>query len=66
MYSILNCHNVAKHAEFYLAWLRFHVSSTGNAGCLQKNVCSCIRNVTYVASRKVASSISDEFNEFFS
>jgi hypothetical protein len=33
MYSVLNCHNVAKHAEFYLGYLRF----TGNARCLKKN-----------------------------
>jgi hypothetical protein len=35
MYSVLNCHNVAKHAEFYLGELRFSVTSTGNAGCFK-------------------------------
>jgi uncharacterized membrane protein (DUF373 family) len=36
MYSVLNCHNVAKHAEFYLGDLRFNVTSTGNARCFEK------------------------------
>jgi hypothetical protein len=38
MHSVLNCHNVAKHIEFYLGQLLFNVTSTGNAGCLKKNV----------------------------
>jgi hypothetical protein len=37
MYSVLNCHNVAKHAEFYLGYLRFNVIFTGNAGCFKKS-----------------------------
>jgi hypothetical protein len=37
MCRVLNCHNVAKHAEFYLGYLRFNVTSTGNAGCLKKS-----------------------------
>jgi hypothetical protein len=31
MYSVLNCHNVAKHTKFHLGELRFNVTSTGNA-----------------------------------
>jgi hypothetical protein len=38
MYSVLNCHNVAEHTEFYLGYLRFNATSTGNAGCLKKSV----------------------------
>jgi hypothetical protein len=34
MYSVSNCHNVAKQTEFYLGQLRFNVISTCNAGCL--------------------------------
>jgi hypothetical protein len=30
-----NCHNVAKHTEFYLGLLRFNVTLTGNAGYFQ-------------------------------
>jgi hypothetical protein len=30
--SVLNCHNITKHTEFYLGWLRFNVTSIGNAG----------------------------------
>jgi hypothetical protein len=37
MHSVLNCHNVAKHTEFYLGQLRFIVTSIGNAGCLKKS-----------------------------
>jgi hypothetical protein len=37
MYSVLNCHSVAKHTEFYLGQLRFNVTSTGNAGSFKKN-----------------------------
>jgi hypothetical protein len=37
MYSLLNCHNVAKHAEFYLGKLRFNVTSTGNTGRFKKS-----------------------------
>jgi hypothetical protein len=38
MYSISNCHNVAKYIEFYLGYLRFIVTSTANAGCIKKSV----------------------------
>jgi hypothetical protein len=37
MYSVLNCHNVARHTEFYLGLLRFNVTSTANAGCFRKS-----------------------------
>jgi hypothetical protein len=37
MYSVFNCHNVAKRTEFYLRYLQFNVTSTGNPGCLKKN-----------------------------
>jgi hypothetical protein len=33
MHSVLNCHNVAKHAEFCVV----NVTSTGNAGCFKKS-----------------------------
>jgi hypothetical protein len=32
-YSVLSCHNVAKHTEFYLGKLWFNVTSTDNARC---------------------------------
>jgi hypothetical protein len=35
VYSVINCHDVAKHTEFYLVQLHFNVTSTGNAGCLK-------------------------------
>jgi hypothetical protein len=31
MYSILNCHNVAKDTKFYLGYLWFNVTSASNA-----------------------------------
>jgi hypothetical protein len=34
---VLNCHNVAKHIEFYLVYLLFNVASTSNAGCFEKS-----------------------------
>jgi hypothetical protein len=37
MYSVLNCHNIAKHTEFHLGKLRFNVTSTGNTGCFRKS-----------------------------
>jgi hypothetical protein len=37
MYSVLKCYNVAKHAKFKLGWLRFNVTSTGNAECFKKD-----------------------------
>jgi hypothetical protein len=37
MYSGLNSHNVAKHAEYYLGYLRFSVTSNGNAECFEKS-----------------------------
>jgi hypothetical protein len=36
MYSVLNCHNVAKHTEFNLGLLRFNVASSANAGVSKK------------------------------
>jgi hypothetical protein len=35
MCSVLNCHNVAKYAKFYLGQLQFNVTFTGNAGNLK-------------------------------
>jgi hypothetical protein len=37
MCSVLNFHNVANHAEFYLGYLRFNMTSTGNAACFKKS-----------------------------
>jgi hypothetical protein len=37
MYSILNCHNAAKHTEVYQGQLRFNVTSTDNAACFEKS-----------------------------
>jgi hypothetical protein len=31
MYSVLNCYNIAKHTEFYLGYLQFSMTFTGNA-----------------------------------
>ena len=31
IHNVLNCQNVAKHAEFYLGLLWFNVTSIGNA-----------------------------------
>jgi hypothetical protein len=31
MYSVLKCHNIAKHTEFYLGKSWFCVNSIGNA-----------------------------------
>jgi hypothetical protein len=54
MYSVLNFHNVAEHAQFYVGSLRFNVTFTDNAGCLKKSftmvfqilLCGeCYRNV---------------------
>jgi hypothetical protein len=36
MYSVLNCHNAARHIEFYLEELWFNATSTGNAGYFKK------------------------------
>jgi hypothetical protein len=36
MYSILNCYNVTKHAEFCLGKLRFYATATGSAGCFKR------------------------------
>jgi hypothetical protein len=30
MHSVLKCHNIAKHTEFYLGYLWFDVTSIGN------------------------------------
>jgi hypothetical protein len=35
MYSVLNCHNVAKHAEFCLGYLQFNVTSIRDSGCFK-------------------------------
>jgi hypothetical protein len=37
MYGVLNCHNVARHTEFYLGQLRFNVTSIANAGSFKNN-----------------------------
>jgi hypothetical protein len=37
MYIVLNCHNVARHIEFSLGWLRFNMTSTRNAGCFKES-----------------------------
>jgi hypothetical protein len=37
MYSVLNCHNVAKHAEFYLGSLQFNVTFNDNAERFKKS-----------------------------
>jgi hypothetical protein len=37
MYSVLNCHNVAKHTKFYMKYLRFNATFTSNAGCFKKS-----------------------------
>jgi hypothetical protein len=37
MYSVLNCHNVAKYTEFYLGEIRFNVTSIRNAGCIKNS-----------------------------
>jgi hypothetical protein len=37
MYSVLNCHNAAKYTDFYLGYLRFNVTSIGNAECFKKS-----------------------------
>jgi hypothetical protein len=50
MYSVVNCHNVAKQTEFCLGQLRFNVTSTGNVGCFKKALqgyskCYCVSSV---------------------
>jgi hypothetical protein len=42
----LNCHNVAKHTEFCLGYLRLNETSTGIAGCFKKELYNYIPNVT--------------------
>jgi hypothetical protein len=37
MDSVLSCHNVAKHTEFYLGYVRFNVTFTDNVGCFKKS-----------------------------
>jgi hypothetical protein len=37
LYSVLKCHSVAKHTEFYLGYLRFNVTFTGNVRCFIKS-----------------------------
>jgi hypothetical protein len=46
MHSVLNCHYVAKHTEFYLGWLRLNVTSTDNAECFKKKLYNGISYVT--------------------
>jgi hypothetical protein len=36
VYSVLNCHNVAKHTEFCLTF----IGNAGNAGCFKKSFTS--------------------------
>jgi hypothetical protein len=36
MYCVSNCHNVAKHSEFYVGQLRFNMTSTGKQ-CFRNN-----------------------------
>jgi hypothetical protein len=36
MYSVSNCHNIAKHIKLCLGWLWLNVASTGNARCFKK------------------------------
>jgi hypothetical protein len=38
MYSVLTCHNIAKHTEIYVRYLWFNVNSTGNAEYLRKSL----------------------------
>jgi hypothetical protein len=45
MDSVLNIHDVAKRAKFYLGELRFNVTFIGNAGVSNRAV-QCIINVT--------------------
>jgi ribosomal protein L31 len=47
MYSVLNCHTVAEHTEFYLGQLRFNVTSTGNAKCFKKRF-TTLKAYTYL------------------
>jgi hypothetical protein len=37
MHSVLSCHYVLKDTEFYLGYLRFKLTFTGNAGCYRKS-----------------------------
>jgi hypothetical protein len=49
MYSVLNCHNVAKHTEFHLGQLRLNLTSTGNVG-VSKRALQWYSKCCYVAS----------------
>jgi hypothetical protein len=46
MYSVLKCHNIAKHTQFYLAYLWFDVTSFGNAA----EVPPVVNSLPHVAS----------------
>jgi hypothetical protein len=50
MYSVLNCHNVAKQTKFYLGQLRFNVPFAGNAVCFKSasQLCSKCYSVASV------------------
>jgi hypothetical protein len=37
MYSVLNCHNEAKHTDFYSGYFLFNMTFNGNAGCFKKS-----------------------------
>jgi hypothetical protein len=45
MSIVLNCHNVAKHIEFYVGQLWFGVIFIGKAGCFKKELYNGIPNV---------------------
>jgi hypothetical protein len=45
MHTIFNCHNVTKHATFYLGQLRMHMTSTVNAGCFKNSFATLRANV---------------------
>jgi hypothetical protein len=37
MCGVLKCHNVTKHTDFCLGYLRFNVTSIGNGRCFKKS-----------------------------
>jgi hypothetical protein len=51
MHSVLNCHNLAKDAKFFLGWLWFSVASTVMQGVSDRPLqwyskCYCVVSVT--------------------
>jgi hypothetical protein len=46
MYSVLNCHNLAKHTELYVGQVEFNVSSTGNAERFKRELYNDIPYIT--------------------